>query len=125
MFRPFSGKGGKDDKPSSAISDPPPSSSADSDKESVHGFDPSALERAAKAARELDKSSNASGALTVIREQERTKQKELEARRAEYMAHQEQLAMRRIGMVCVRLLHACSIHIRCCLCNTACACPVP
>ena len=41
---------------------------------SVTGFDPEGLERAAKAARELDNSRNASQAIELIKTQEVTKQ---------------------------------------------------
>lgn len=41
---------------------------------SVTGFDPEGLERAAKAARELDASRNASSAIELIKTQEVTKQ---------------------------------------------------
>jgi ATPase family AAA domain-containing protein 3A/B len=63
---------------------------------SVHGFDPSALERAAKAAKELDQSRNAKAVLESLRVQEMTKQKEHEADRAKYQAHQQELAIRRV-----------------------------
>lgn len=48
----------------------------------MHGFDPSALERAAKAAKELDSSRNAKEALRLITLQEQTKQREAETERA-------------------------------------------
>lgn len=70
--------------------------SSSSGGSSVHGFDPSALERAAKAAKDLDKSRNAKEALRVINVQEATKQKEMEAERAKYQAAQQELAIRRI-----------------------------
>ena len=41
---------------------------------SVTGFDPEGLERAAKAARELDNSRNAPAAIDLIKTQEATKQ---------------------------------------------------
>ena len=63
---------------------------------SVHGFDPAALERAAKAARELDGSRNAKDALKLITTQEVTKQKEQETERAKYVAMQEELRIRRV-----------------------------
>ena len=50
----------------------------------IHGFDPSALERAAKAAKELDRSKNSKEALRVIVSQEQTKQKEAESERAKF-----------------------------------------
>lgn len=63
---------------------------------SLHGFDPDALERAAKAARELDASKNANTARDIIIQQEITKQKSQETERAKYLAHQQQLAIDRI-----------------------------
>jgi ATPase family AAA domain-containing protein 3A/B len=51
--------------------DNPPKKSGGS---SVTGFDPEGLERAAKAARELDASRNASQAIELIKTQEVTKQ---------------------------------------------------
>lgn len=96
----------KDDTPGgkalSIASTPPPSSGKDDDNKkgskgaSIHGFDPSALERAAKAAKELDGSRNARDALRVINTQEMTKQKEAEVERAKYQAMQQELAIRRI-----------------------------
>lgn len=50
-----------------------PSSSSKSSS-SVTGFDPEGLERAAKAARELDSSRNASAAIDLVKTQEATKQ---------------------------------------------------
>ena len=50
---------------------PPKSSSGGGN---VTGFDPEGLERAAKAARELDSSKNASAAIELIKIQEATKQ---------------------------------------------------
>jgi ATPase family AAA domain-containing protein 3A/B len=64
--------------------------------QSIHGFDPTALERAAKAAKDLDKSPNAQKALQSIVVTETTKQKEAEADRAKYQAMQQELAIRRI-----------------------------
>jgi ATPase family AAA domain-containing protein 3A/B len=64
--------------------------------QSVHGFDPTALERAAKAAKELDRSTNAKGALQSIMAQEATKQKEAEAERSKFQAMQQELAIRRV-----------------------------
>lgn len=53
-------------------------------------IDPTGLERAAKAAREIDSSPNARSHLEVVREQERTKQLQSEARTAEYRAYDAQ-----------------------------------
>ena len=77
------GGGGKDDKKSSGSA-------------SIHGFDPTALERAAKAAKELDNSRNSKDALRVIQTQEITKQKEQESERAKYQAMTEELKIKRI-----------------------------
>ena len=55
------------------------------------GFDPEGLERAAKAARELDTSKNASQAIELIKTQEATKQHESAAKRAEMDAYAQQL----------------------------------
>ncbi|XP_057305037.1 ATPase family AAA domain-containing protein 3-A-like [Hydractinia symbiolongicarpus] len=54
-------------------------------------FDPSGLERAAKAARDLDKSKHASQALDLSRMQESTKQMEYQAQTKEYEAAMEKL----------------------------------
>lgn len=62
----------------------------------MHGFDPLSLERAAKAAKDLDNSKNAKEALKLINVQELTKQKEHEAERAKYQAYKEEMAIRRI-----------------------------
>ena len=64
---------------------------------SVHGFDPTALERAAKAAKDLDRSRNAKEALRAINAQEQTKQKEHEMERAKFQAMQQELAIRRVA----------------------------
>eukprot|EP01041_Mallomonas_annulata_P000969 gene969-1878_t len=71
-------------------------SSSSSKNSSVHGFDPSSLERAAKAAKDLDKSKNAKDAVMLINQQEITKQKEQETERAKFQAMQQQLAIQRI-----------------------------
>ena len=71
-------------------------SKSSSSSKSVHGFDPSALERAAKAAKDLDKSKNSKEALRVISSQEVTKQKEAEAERSKFKAMQEQYAIQRV-----------------------------
>ena len=73
------------DKPSSLVAamapeNAPSSSSSSSSSRggsggsSVTGFDPEGLERAAKAARELDASRNASAAIDLVKTQEATKQ---------------------------------------------------
>lgn len=60
------------------------------------GFDPTGLERAAKAARELDASRNASLAFDVIQQQEITKQLEYGAQQAAYQMHARQYEMGRV-----------------------------
>jgi ATPase family AAA domain-containing protein 3A/B len=69
---------------------------ASSKKSSVTGFDPEGLERAAKAARELDASRNASAAVELIKTQELTKQHEAAAKRSEYEAYNQQLRAQNI-----------------------------
>eukprot|EP00815_Leptocylindrus_aporus_P011151 CAMPEP_0116052222 /NCGR_PEP_ID=MMETSP0322-20121206/1443_1 /TAXON_ID=163516 /ORGANISM="Leptocylindrus danicus var. apora, Strain B651" /LENGTH=571 /DNA_ID=CAMNT_0003535113 /DNA_START=270 /DNA_END=1982 /DNA_ORIENTATION=- len=56
----------------------------------LSNFDPSGLERAAKAARELDASPNATAAYELLQAQERTHQHTAAAKRAEYEAYVEQ-----------------------------------
>jgi ATPase family AAA domain-containing protein 3A/B len=63
---------------------------------SVHGFDPDSLERAAKAAKELDRSKNAKGALANIREGEITKQKSLEVDRQKFKVMEQEMAIKRV-----------------------------
>jgi len=88
----------KDDKPPEK-ENKDKSDRNDRDRErmrSATGFDPSGLERAAKAARELDRSPNAPAALALITEQERTKQEESKARGKEYEAAAKQMELERI-----------------------------
>lgn len=54
-------------------------------------FDPTGLERAAKAAKELDKSTNAQSALTLAKQQEQTKQLEQQTKIKEYEGALEQM----------------------------------
>jgi ATPase family AAA domain-containing protein 3A/B len=56
-----------------------------------YSFDSTALERAAKAAKDLEKSAHASEALALSRVQEETKQKEQEVNIKQYEAQIEQL----------------------------------
>jgi ATPase family AAA domain-containing protein 3A/B len=100
----FSGFGGRSapppdstesSAPTPAEKDTKPPAAATNKAGSVHGFDPSALERAAKAAKDLDTSRNAKDALGLIRTQEITKQREHEMERAKYQAMQQELAIRR------------------------------
>ena len=74
----------------------PPEKVNKSDAKSVHGFDPTALERAAKAAKDLDKSKNSREALKIIESQEVTKQKEYEMERQKFAAMQQELAIQRV-----------------------------
>lgn len=60
------------------------------------GFDPTGLERAAKAAKVLDSSPNAKFLLDVIRTQGETKQEEHKAKAAEYEAYMKQQEVERI-----------------------------
>ena len=63
---------------------------------SVTGFDPEGLERAAKAARDLDNSRNAKAAIELIKTQETTKQHEFSAKRAEMDAYSQQMRAQNI-----------------------------
>ena len=65
-------------------------------RNNVTGFDPEGLERAAKAARDLDKSKNASQAIELIKTQEATKQHEAAAKRAEMDAYAQQMRAQNI-----------------------------
>jgi ATPase family AAA domain-containing protein 3A/B len=79
-----------------APENPPSTSSNRAGSSSVTGFDPEGLERAAKAARELDASRNASSAIELIKAQEATKQHEAAAKRAEMDAYAQQLRQQNI-----------------------------
>lgn len=84
----------KDESLSSAMSPAnPPSNNGGA---SVTGFDPEGLERAAKAARELDSSRNASSAIELIKTQEATKQHEAAAKRSEMEAYSQQMRQQNI-----------------------------
>mmetsp|Transcript_15096 Transcript_15096/g.61788 ORF Transcript_15096/g.61788 Transcript_15096/m.61788 type:complete len:110 (-) Transcript_15096:1721-2050(-) len=63
------------------------------------GFDPRGLERAAKAAKQLDSSPNARSALDLVKEQERTKQADSNAKAAEMNAYAKQLEIKRLHEV--------------------------
>ena len=102
-MNPFGGggdSGAPDSKPSSSSS----SDNAKSGKSrtSVSGssapdFNSSGLERAAKAAKELERSSNSREILRVTAQQELTKQKEKEADRAKFKAMEQELAIKRVA----------------------------
>lgn len=74
----------------------PENSPAKSSGGSVTGFDPEGLERAAKAARDLDNSRNAKAAIELIKTQETTKQHEFAAKRAEMDAYAQQMRAQNI-----------------------------
>ena len=70
-----------------------PSSAAEKAEDSITGkFDPTALERGAKAMKELDSSPNASKAFEVIKMQEATKQKEIQAQIEKTFTERQSLA---------------------------------
>lgn len=87
---PFGGGGG--DKPAASSS----SSSNNKEDKNIPGFNSSGLERAAKAAKDLEKSSNAREILRLTQQQEVTKQKEQEMERAKYGVMQQELAIKKI-----------------------------
>jgi ATPase family AAA domain-containing protein 3A/B len=74
----------------------PPPSKGGGGNSSVTGFDPEGLERAAKAARELDSSRNAPAAIELIKAQEATKQHEAAAKRSEMDAYAQQMRQQNI-----------------------------
>ena len=92
----FGGAGKKPNKNESLSSVMAPDNAPKSGGSSVTGFDPEGLERAAKAARELDASRNASSAIELIKTQEATKQHEAAAKRAEMDAYSQQLRQQNI-----------------------------
>jgi ATPase family AAA domain-containing protein 3A/B len=67
----------------------------DGGKSGAYAFDSSALERAAKAAKELEKNKNANQIIDLTKTQEVTKQKQAEADRAKFSAYQQELAIKR------------------------------
>lgn len=70
-----------------------PSSALDKSEDSITGkFDPTALERGAKALKELDSSSNSAKAFEVIKLQEQTKQKEIQSQIERTVTERQQLA---------------------------------
>lgn len=72
MFGGSNRRNNQNDSLSAAMSpENPPSGGG---RNNVTGFDPEGLERAAKAARDLDKSRNAKAAIELIKTQEATKQ---------------------------------------------------
>lgn len=102
MFGGFGKNNKKKDESLSSLMTPenPPSSSSrgKGGGSSVTGFDPEGLERAAKAARDLDNSRNASAAIELIKTQELTKQHEHAAQRAQNDAYMEQMRQQNIQM---------------------------
>lgn len=92
---------GGDDGPIQALSSAPEPSSGSAQQgggggnKSVHGFDSSALERAAKAAKDLERNKNATQILDLTKTQEITKQKQAEADRKKYEAYSHELAIKR------------------------------
>jgi ATPase family AAA domain-containing protein 3A/B len=88
MFRPSS-------NPSKDTGKPGKVSGSDTFSGTV---DPTGLERAAKAAREIDASPNAKSALDVVRQQELTKQSENEAKSAELRAYEAQQRSKNIEL---------------------------
>lgn len=70
--------------------------SSSSEKYSGSGFDPTGLERAAKAARQIDESKHAALAFDVIQQQEMTKQMEHATRQAAYEMQARQYEIGRV-----------------------------
>eukprot|EP01018_Ginkgo_biloba_P008265 Gb_11011 [translate_table: standard] len=76
----------------SSSSNPPTSSTAPTDetRTASEGFDPEALERGARALREINSSAHAKKVFELMRKQEESRQAELAAEKAEYQARQAQ-----------------------------------
>ncbi|KAL7003805.1 hypothetical protein U1Q18_004949 [Sarracenia purpurea var. burkii] len=74
----------------SAANAEPPRVRNDNPRTTSSGFDPEALERGAKALREISSSSHAKKAFEVMKKQEETRQTELAAKAAEFKAVQAQ-----------------------------------
>ncbi|KAK0591615.1 hypothetical protein LWI29_004869 [Acer saccharum] len=100
-FSPFSSSSsspGQSSQPSTAAADepaPPSKVRNDNPRTSSAGFDPEALERGAKALREISVSSNAKKAFELMKKQEETRQVEISAKTAEYKAMQAQAEVER------------------------------
>ena len=92
------GRRKKEENLSSAMApeNPPPPTKGGGGNSSVTGFDPEGLERAAKAARELDGSRNAPAAIELIKAQEATRQHEAAAKRSEMDAYAQQMRQQNI-----------------------------
>ncbi|KAL2518487.1 P-loop containing nucleoside triphosphate hydrolase superfamily protein [Abeliophyllum distichum] len=89
-FNPFSTSSPAAPQAASEPAKPPAAESTrvrnDNPRTTSSGFDPEALERGAKALREINSSGNAKKVFEVIKKQEETKQQELTAKAAEFKA---------------------------------------
>ena len=98
-INPFGGGGEKNDEKDKKST---PNTGGSSGKKTTAGttagdFNSSGLERAAQAAKALERSSNSKEILRLTREQEVTKQKEHETERAKFSAMQQELAIKRVA----------------------------
>ncbi|KAI3457870.1 hypothetical protein Pfo_014533 [Paulownia fortunei] len=97
-FSPFSNSSSADSKPPQAAPEPakPPAQPEergvrnDNPRTTSAGFDPEALERGAKALREISSSSHAKKVFELMKKQEETRQQELASKAAEFKALQAQ-----------------------------------
>lgn len=92
----FGGGGNRRKKDESLSQVMQPENPPSGGRSNVTGFDPEGLERAAKAARDLDNSRNAAQAIELIKTQEATKQHEAAAKRAEMDAYAQQMRAQNI-----------------------------
>ncbi|CAF3631230.1 unnamed protein product [Rotaria socialis] len=88
--------GGNDGSPPGSNGNDKPTIGNDDSKmfagrESTYKFDSTALERAAKAAKELERSPHANQAFDVVKMQEQTKQLEIQKQMKEYSQHEEDI----------------------------------
>ncbi|GMH55643.1 hypothetical protein TrRE_jg10683 [Triparma retinervis] len=91
----FGGRKNKGEEKASSVMSPANSPTSGGNS-SVTGFDSAGLERAAKAAKDLDNSKNAKGAIELIKTQELTKQHEASMKRAEFDAMNKQMELQRV-----------------------------
>jgi len=85
------------ERSSPSTADEKPLSKSDDKSYQGAGFDPTGLERAAKAAKALESSRFAKDAIKLTHLQEQTKQLEYQTRVEEYQTHQRQMALQQIS----------------------------
>ncbi|XP_050221933.1 uncharacterized protein LOC126672074 [Mercurialis annua] len=92
---PQSGQPQPSDSSAAAAESAPPKARNDNPRTTSSGFDPEALERGAKALREINSSPHAKKVFEVMKTQETTRQEELAAEAAEFKARQAHIEIER------------------------------